>query len=40
VREYYNKKDELKEIGIRFKERVLKKFGIENIVEEYLRVAS
>lgn len=39
VREYYNKKEELKKIGTRFKEEVLKKFGIENVVEEYLQVA-
>jgi glycogen(starch) synthase len=40
VKEYYYKKDELKAIGARFREEVLNKFGIENIVDDYLRVAS
>jgi glycosyltransferase involved in cell wall biosynthesis len=40
VREYYYKKDDLKKMGIRLKEQVLRKFNIENVVEEYLRVAS
>lgn len=39
VREYYSKKNELKIIGARFKNDVLDRFGIEHIVDEYLRVA-
>lgn len=38
VKEYYNKKDQLKQIGTRFRKQVLDKFSIDKIVDEYLRV--
>lgn len=39
IREYYGKKDQLKEIGKRLKKQVLNKFSIETVIEKYLELA-
>ena len=39
IREYYPRKDELKAMGKRMKQKVLDKFNVENVIDKYLALA-